>query len=252
METIMTVDWRSVAGLARSLSIYYGQPWKARALKRFYAALIPSDSLVFDIGAHVGNRSRILHSLGCRVLALEPQPLFLRFLKFALPRDGITVLASAVAARPGRMLLNISRRHPTVTSLSVDWIDKVSRTAGFAGVVWDKAMDVDVTTLDQLIADHGRPYFIKIDVEGMEADILAGLSQPVPLIAFEYLPAMINCADACLERLSELGAYQFRRVEGETADFVDDTWMSAAAMLASLRQLKSDGGSGDIYARLQK
>ena len=63
------------------------------------------------------------------------------------------------------------------------------RAPGFEGVAWDAAETVEVTTLDRLIADHGLPRFVKIDVEGAEAEVLAGLSHAVAWIAFESLPA---------------------------------------------------------------
>ena len=43
-----------------------------------------------------------------------------------------------------------------------------------------------VTTLDRLIAQHGVPSFIKIDVEGFEDQVLAGLTHPVPALSFEF------------------------------------------------------------------
>lgn len=62
-------------GVTRSLLIYDGQPWRRRALRRFYGDLISPGDLVFDIGAHVGSRSRTLISQGGSVVAVEPQPL---------------------------------------------------------------------------------------------------------------------------------------------------------------------------------
>jgi FkbM family methyltransferase len=241
--------WPALAGLARSLAIYYGQPWKSRALARFYAGLVRPGDLAFDVGAHVGSRTRILRRLGCRVVALEPQPLFHRFLARTLPRAGIVLLPQAVAARSGRMPLAVSSRHPTVSTLSEDWIGTVSATEGFAGVAWDRTVDVSVTTLDALIADHGRPAFVKIDVEGMEAEILAGLSQPLPLVAVEYLPAALGVAVACIDRLEALGPVEFNRVEGEGARFAHADWLDGAAMKAVLAALPPSARSGDLYAR---
>lgn len=53
-------------GVARSLVVYYGQPWRRVQLRRFYSGIIKPGDLVFDIGAHVGSRSRTLLSLGQR------------------------------------------------------------------------------------------------------------------------------------------------------------------------------------------
>lgn len=243
-------DLAQTAGLLRSLVIYYARPWRRRALRRFYAGMIRPGDLVFDIGAHVGNRTRTLHALGARVVAVEPQPLFVHFLRRTLPRERVTLVPEAVGARGGRATLNVSRRHPTVSSLSGDWIAHVSTTPGFRHVHWDRSLEVPVTTLDTLIAHHGSPAFVKIDVEGMEADILAGLNQPLPLLSVEYVPAAMTVAQRCIDRLSALGPYEFNRVEGETHAFTWPRWRDPAGTLHALAGLDSGARSGDLYARL--
>jgi hypothetical protein len=40
---------------------------------RFYSEFIQADSLVFDVGANLGNRTKIFLRLGARVVAFEPQ-----------------------------------------------------------------------------------------------------------------------------------------------------------------------------------
>jgi predicted RNA methylase len=40
----------------------------------FYSQFVSSGDLVFDVGANVGNRSKIFSRLGARVIAFEPQP----------------------------------------------------------------------------------------------------------------------------------------------------------------------------------
>ncbi|WP_181704258.1 FkbM family methyltransferase [Chthonobacter albigriseus] len=243
-------DAASLIGLGRSLAIYYGRPWKSAELRRFTRELVGPGDLAFDIGAHVGNRSRALVAAGARVVALEPQPLFRAVLRRLLP-PGTVILPEAVGSREGRMTLNVSRRHPTVSTLSTGWIAEVSADAGFRKVAWDRAIEVDVTTLDRLIERYGRPRFIKIDVEGLEPEILAGLSQPVPMVAFEYLPAALHGAEACIARLQQLGDYVFNRVEGERHRFLHDDWMAGAAMLRVLHEAAGNGRSGDVYARLR-
>jgi FkbM family methyltransferase len=251
----MTLDMRTrvatALGLARSLLIYHGQPWKARRLKRFYRDIIEPGDLCFDIGAHVGSRSKAMLDLGARVVALEPQPAFLGFLRRAMRQPRLTIVGKGVGAAPGSFFLNVSSRHPTVTTLSTDWIASVEDTDGFRKVDWDRQVRIEVTTLDALIEEHGLPAFCKIDVEGMEAEILAGLSQPVPLVAFEYLPAARGVALACIDRLAALGPYQFNRVEGERHSFSADGWVDAPAMRRQLQELAETAGSGDVYARLQ-
>ena len=54
-------------------------------------------------------------------------------------------------------------------------------------VEWNRTVDVEVTTLDALIAAYGEPAFVKLDIEGGEAAALQGLSVPVKGLSFEYL-----------------------------------------------------------------
>jgi FkbM family methyltransferase len=238
----------ALAGLARSIAIYHGRPWRTAAMRRFYAGLVGPGDLAFDIGAHVGNRSRVLASLGASVVALEPQPLFAAFLARTLP-SSVTLRTEAVAAAPGRLTLSISSRHPTVSTLSRRWIDTVSPTDGFGAVTWDRSVEVDVTTLDLLIEAYGRPRFVKIDVEGMEAEILRGLSEAVPVVAVEYLPAALDVAVESIRRLEALGDYRFNRVVGEEHRYSDD-WVGAAETIDRLSAATTDGRSGDLYAVL--
>ena len=123
-------------GLCRSLGMYYGRPWRANSARRFYEAIVRPGDLVFDIGAHVGNRTRALRAAGGRVVAVEPQPLFFRVLA-RTAGSGVVVRNCAVGAAPGFAELHISSRHPTVSTLAPDWIAEVGSSAGFEHVAWD-------------------------------------------------------------------------------------------------------------------
>ncbi len=243
-------DARGFAGLLRSLALYYGVPGRNRRLRAFYADLVLPGDLVFDIGAHVGNRARALHAVGATVVAVEPQPLFAAFLRRTLPRERIILVEQAVGAHEGEAALLISRRHPTVSTADRRFPHTVGTTAGFDKVRWDCSVTVPMTTLDRLVAAYGRPAFVKIDVEGLEADIIGALSAPVPLLAFEYLPAAPEITAACLDRLESLGAYRLNAVVGEEHRFVWPDWVEPGEAAARLRALCRSGRSGDLYARL--
>ncbi|MBO3761782.1 FkbM family methyltransferase [Ciceribacter sp. L1K22] len=239
------------AGVARSLLIYYGQPWRRLQLRRHYGELISSGDLVFDIGAHVGSRTQTLLSLGAHVVAVEPQPVFADLLSRTLGTRLRGLERIAVGAEEGEVTLRISSRHPTVTTISDRFVDRVSNATGFRGVVWDREIRMPMTTLDHLIEKYGLPAFCKIDVEGAESDILHGLSQPIRLIAFEYIPALPDVAREAIDRLLQLGNYRFRRVVGEQHRFVTETWVDRATLLRDVERLRAEDPSGDIYARLE-
>lgn len=232
-------------GLARSFAVYYGRPWLQPRMRRFYAGLVDPGDLAFDLGAHVGNRSRALAAAGARVVAVEPQRLFHDWLARTLPGERVRLVRAAVAGRAGTVDLRISCLHPTVSSADPGWLARVAETPGFRQVRWSRVERVPATTLDALIAEHGRPAFCKIDVEGMEAAVLRGLSQPLPRLSLEVLPQAPEAAAACLDRLAVLGDYRFNLVEGEAGRFAWPDWCGRDAALARLRGLAR---SADLFA----
>jgi FkbM family methyltransferase len=240
-------------GLLRSVLMYHGIPFRRRRLTRFYAQFIQSGDLCFDIGAHVGSRLRAWIPLGARIVAVEPQPECMRLLRrWHDPDPGITLLEQAVGAMPGTAELFISPRTPTVTSLSLNWIATVQSYRGFEQVRWEYAVSVSVTTLDRLIAAYGLPAFCKIDVEGYELEVLKGLTQPIPALSFEYLPACLDMARSCVAHLAALGCYEFNASTGESHRLRSSVWLDADSMFAWLDALTDASGSGDLYARLRE
>ena len=239
-------------GLARSLLIYYGVPLRLARWRAFYRQFVLPGDLCFDVGAHVGNRLRALAGLGARVVALEPHPVFLGLLqRWYGDWPGVIVVGQAVGARPDERDLMLSRRAPTVSTLSPEWAARVANTPGFASVRWESTVRVPVTTLDRLIAQHGLPRFCKLDVEGSELEALQGLSVPLPALSFEVVPAAADLALGCLDRLTSLGDYEFNRTVGESTRWLSPDWLGAAAMAAQLQALAPESRSGDVYARLR-
>jgi FkbM family methyltransferase len=240
------------AGFARSLAVYYGQPWRIRAMRRHYAGLIAPGDLVFDVGAHVGNHSRCFARLGARAIAIEPQPAFAAWLRWLFRHDPqVVVVESALGAKAGVARLHPSPRTPTVATLSTDWMASVRMAKSFTAVRWEAPIEVPVTTLDALIEGHGLPRFCKIDVEGFEAEILRGLSRPIPLLSFEYVPAAIDIASEAISLLAALGPYRFNATIGERRQFHWPTWQERTTIQEWLRQRQPDERSGDVYARLE-
>lgn len=107
-----------------------------------------------------------------------------------------------------------------------------------------------LTTLDALVARHGLPAFVKIDVEGLEDRVLAGLSAPVPAQSFEFTTIQPEVALTGLRRCATLGPYRFDATLGEGHTLVHGRWLDADAMAVWIGSLPAEANSGDVHAVL--
>lgn len=77
-----------------------------------------------------------------------------------------------------------------------------------------------------------------------------GLSQPLPALSLEYLPAALDPALIAIARLNRLGSYRFNRSSGESMRLAVPRWLGPAEMAAELKRLPPDERAGDVYAFL--
>ena len=239
---------RAALGVLRSLRIYYGHPARARAMDRLYAQFIAPGDLVFDVGAHVGDRIASFRRLGARVVAVEPQRAMVRALRLLYGRDrDVSIEAVAVGREPGRVRMLINSDNPTVSTASSAFVEAAHGAPGWESQRWGEATEVEVTTLDALIERHGVPAFIKLDVEGFEAEALCGLTRQVRALSFEFTTIQTDVALACIERCAELGYARFNAALGESQAMVGE-WVGAQEIAAWVSALPQAANSGDIYA----
>ncbi len=236
-------------GVARSLRTYRMDRAHARGLRAFYRPFIRPGDLAFDVGAHVGDRTAAFRALGARVVAVEPQARLARVLRLLHGRDaGVTVLRAALGAAEGEAALRVNTANPTVSTVSTDFTEAMRDAPGWEGQVWDATETAPMTTLDALITRFGPPAFVKIDVEGFEAAVLAGLSAPPPALSFEVVTAAREAGLAALARARALGYGAFRLSLGESCDWAGD-WIDGAAMADVIAGLPDAANSGDVYCR---
>jgi len=236
---------RQAYGLARSTFIYRLDVAKRRRARLFYRPFIRPGDLCFDIGAHFGNRTAHFLALGARVVAVEPQPRLMAGLKRRFGHDPrVTLVAAALGAAPGKAQLAIDPANLTVATLSPEFIAAAGASRGFRRVRWREKIEVEVTTLDALIAAYGVPAFCKIDVEG--------LSRPLKGLSLEYLPAALDPALIAIARLNRLAGYRFNRSAGESMRLALPRWLGAAEIGAELKRLDPAERAGDLYAILEQ
>ena len=165
----------------------------------FYHHFVDKGSTVFDVGANVGTYTEAFLSLGAgKVVAVEPTPDLVRRLE-CIRDQRLTVVGAGVGKEAGTLPFNLSN-FSTLNSFSGEWLDKVAEEVPSGRPQWIKTVNVEVTTLDALIREHGIPDFIKIDVEGAELQVLQGLTRSPKYLSFEFHSELHDILVSCIRQ----------------------------------------------------
>ncbi len=247
------MTWRpgTAKALARSFDIYFRDQDRTARMDALNATHVRTGNLVFDVGAHVGDRTASFRRLGAHVVTVEPQAQMFRALRLLFGNDpNVHLHQGAVGAAPGQTTFYVNSANPTTSTAAREMVEAAPHADAWSDQVWDTEVTVDITTLDQLIAQHGQPDFIKIDVEGFEADVLRGLTHPVATLSFEFTTLQRDVAVKALQVASDLGRYRFNYSLGETHVMGLEAPVSATEMAEIVSSLPTEANSGDIYAYL--
>lgn len=192
----------------------------------FYRRLLSElrqGDLIFDVGANDGLETDLFLRLGARVIAIDPDEANLRilrerFVKFRIAPRPVVIVGNAVSDTKTTELMLVDGPGSAVNTLSKKWAsalkeNKARHSHGHCGLDFVQHKTVETTTLEDLIALYGRPFFIKIDVEGYELNVIRGLRQPVPYLSFEvnlpeFRPEGLECV-VLLENLAPNGKFNY-------------------------------------------
>ena len=165
---------------------------------------VEQSPVIFDIGANEGFHTQLFKNLGYNVIAVEPSPRNVAILKTRFSHDPmVEIIAAAVSDKCASATFIENTTDFALGTLSEKWSDvqKQEPGAGFNKII------VETVTLDHLITKFGKPVFVKIDVEGYEETVLAGLTQAIPLISFEaILPKFLPECERCIMQLAKLSS----------------------------------------------
>ena len=264
------------SGLWRSYMIYYLIPFRYLQSRIYYNKTIGSGSLIWDIGAHLGNRTRVWLDLGATVRAYEPQPYCAAILaNWFGTCSRFTLRPFALGSEAGIKTLHLSASHPTLSSISADWVQRMGRHPRFEGIDWDSTVTIEVIRPGIETNQYGMPDFVKIDVEGSELDILKAFDVLPESLCFEFLPMDRQNAFDCIEYLDAHHQWKWNFVKGESYRNVFSSFIRAplknrfcilekikpetrmdflevptnkTKLLNYLESLRDDTQSGDVYA----
>ncbi len=163
--------------------------------------IIEPGSVVVDVGANTGNHTVFFAAVlkAQKVIVIEPNPETARFLKTTVAANGLdqvdfSNLGIGAGEKNGKLYLKTGRRGHL----------------GTATLELEGDVAVDVKPLDDMISE--RVDFVKIDVEGMEVDVLKGARN---LFERDQPAAFVEVQDenspAFLAILKELG-YRIDRI----------------------------------------
>lgn len=149
----------------------YGAGHNERAVQDAFTELLRHDQVVYDIGANMGFLSLLAARLvgaGGAVFAFEPVPANAQRLRDSARANGfgnVKVVEAALSDTPGQAVLALAE-HAGGAMLT-----RFGRPSDATD-----ALTVTTTTLDALVYEYGwqAPDFVKLDVEGAEAAVLAG------------------------------------------------------------------------------
>ncbi len=198
--------------------------------------LLAPDSPCVDVGAHTGDflDRFIARAPRGRHVAIEALPDLAADLARRYP--DVQVEHCAVGERDAEVTFFRQPERPAWSSLAAG-----HRPEGTAP---GEPINVPMRRLDEIVEVAA---FVKIDVEGFEADVLAGLSQPPPALSFEFTTIQRDVALACIERCSAMGYTRFNAALGESQALAGE-WMDARDVARWLIELPQSANSGDIYA----
>jgi FkbM family methyltransferase len=212
-----------------------------------YRQFVEPGDLVFDLGANVGARTALFRELGATVVAVDPQPSSVEALESRFRDDPrVVVVDKAVAASPGPHTLMVDA-DSGLSTISRGWIEAATASGRFPQAAWSHKVEVTGTTLDALIDEFGRPRFSKIDVEGSEAEVLKGLTQPLPSASFEFTADTVDRTVPCIEAFCDLGPCEFALSYEES--MLLGRWEPAEMVIARLRSIPDQLLWGDVYVR---
>ncbi len=233
----------------RRLGTYAGE---RRRLMDFYRPLIPRGSTVFDVGANRGNFADAYLRLGLKVYAIEPNPACIREMEQLYGRKvAFEIVPCGLGAEPGEAELFLGENGmDNVSTMSREYVAEARKIPFLAPAGWNRSIVVKLETMDRLISRYGLPDFVKIDVEGFEMAVLRGLSQPVPMLQFEYQPWAPEQAVRCVEYLAGLGPSEFNITRSAARQDTGTLtrWMSPELLVEMLGR-QDPTNFGDVFCR---
>jgi len=172
--------------------------------------LMPDKLLVMDIGMHTGKDTAFYLEKGFRVVAIEARLDFVRdctakFARFIESGD-LAIVPFAIADQRGPVSFSVFDGHD-------DWgtIDTKHAERNISRGHQPKVFEVEAITFSDVILAYGIPYYLKIDIEGMDHVCVHQLLEFSERPKFISLEAPTDDFAECIDVVSHLHVAGYRR-----------------------------------------
>ncbi len=185
-------------------------------LTQFLARRVKPGMTVVDVGANFGYYTLLCaHAVGesGHIIAVEPNPNAV-----ALLRE--TVLLNGYASRTRIVPHALGSAAGSAWLYAPDGEPKNAAIVAQPALPGGHTVEVSTLTLDEVVLQHPKIDLVKIDAEGSEVDIIAGMQQTIardrPLIVLEFNAARYGDPKAFLDGLlTHYGEFQELSLNGE-------------------------------------
>jgi FkbM family methyltransferase len=179
---------KTIKKLSRSLGVdlkrYNVQTSEAAKMQRLLA--YNNIDLVFDVGANIGQYAKLLRELGYsgRIVSFEPLSSAYSRLKAVSEKDPLWEIApqAAIGNQEGEIIINIAGN--SYSSSALPMLDAHLESApesAYSGSETVKLSRLD-TLAKNYIKSETKSIFLKIDVQGLEKQVLEGATAILPLV----------------------------------------------------------------------
>lgn len=166
-----------------------------------------NDKIIFDIGMHTGQDTKHYLSMGYKVIAVEanPQLADANRLKFKKAVDSGQLIIENVGISDKQGVLPFY-----INSCVSEW-SSFDKSLGNRRVLesggQEQVVNIRCITIKDLIAKHGLPFFIKVDIEGYDYFVINDLPEnEVPYVSCEFTEVQL------IDTLKEKGYTKFKLI----------------------------------------
>jgi len=189
-DAVVAIDPQDYIGWA----IFKTGAYEPQTLALALHLMAAEPGLFVDVGAHFGWYTCAVAAIrGTKVLSIEPDAENCSALRTNIARNGyqnVTICNAAIG--PDAALLALSKRSPGNSGTVA--VSAMTTTSG--PQTWVAAVTLEAV-LNELVRPAARPLVLKIDVEGFEPAVLAGLDFDG---RFRPQHVLIECDDALCAR----------------------------------------------------